>query len=51
MGLYQNLWQNRGGLLQLVIWYPMPSSSHGLSLVVETRKTILTEMKDNVMSM
>ena len=29
----------------------MPSSSHGLSLLVETRKTVLTEMKDNVMFM
>ena len=43
VGLYQKLWRNRGGLHQFVFCYPMPSSSHGLSLSVETRKTVLTE--------
>ena len=42
VGLYQKLWQNRGGLHQFVSCYPMPSPSHGLSLSVETRKTVLT---------
>ena len=44
MGLYQRLWQNLGGLHQFVFYYLMPSSSHGLSLLVETRKTVLTEI-------
>ena len=44
MGLYQRLWQNLGGLHQFVFCYPMPSSRHGLSLLVETRKTVLTEI-------
>ena len=42
MGLYQKLWQNLGGLHQFAFCCPMPSSSHGLSLSVETRKTVLT---------
>ena len=29
-------------LHQFVFYYPMPSSSHGLSLLVDTRKTALT---------
>ena len=44
MGLYQRLWKNLGGLHQFVFYYLIPSSSHGPSLLVETRKTILTEM-------
>ena len=44
LGLYQKLWQNRGGLHQFVFCYPMPSSSHGLSLLVETRNTVLAEI-------
>ena len=40
MGLYQRLWQNLG-LHQFVFYYLMPSSGHGLSLLVETRKTVL----------
>ena len=44
MGLYQRLWQNLGGLHQFVFYYIMPSSSHGLSVLVETRKTVLTEI-------
>ena len=44
VGLYQNLWQNLGGLHQFVFYYPMPSSSHGLYLLVETRKTVLAEI-------
>ena len=42
MGLYQRLWQNLGGLLRFEFYYLMPSSSHGLSLLVETRKTVQT---------
>ena len=42
--LYQKLWQSRGGLHQFVLYYPMPSSSHGLSLLVGTRMTVLTEI-------
>ena len=44
VGLYQKRCQNLGGLHQFVFYYPMPSSSHGLSLLVETRKTALTEI-------
>ena len=44
MGLYQRLWQNLGGLHQFVFYYIMPASSHGLSLLVETRTTVLTEI-------
>ena len=44
MGLYQRLWQNLGGLHQFVVYYLTPSSSRGLSLLVETRKTVLTEI-------
>ena len=44
VGLYQKLWQNRGGFHQFVFCYPMPSSSHRLFLSVETRKTVLTEI-------
>ena len=44
MGLYQRLWQNLGGLHQFVFYYLTPSSSYGLSLLVKTRKTILTEI-------
>ena len=44
VGLYQRLWQNLGGLHQFVFYYLMPSSSHGLSLLVETRKTVLTKI-------
>ena len=36
--------ENLGGLHQFVFYYLMPSSSHGLSLLVETRKTVLTEI-------
>ena len=43
-GLYQRLWQNLGGLHQFVLYFLMPSSSHVLSLLVETRKTVLTEI-------
>ena len=43
MGLYQKLWQNLEGLHQFVFCYPMPSSSHGQSLSVETSKTVMTE--------
>ena len=42
VGLYQKLWQNLGGLHQFAFCCPMPSSSHGLSLSVETRNTVLT---------
>ena len=46
MGLYQKLWQHLGGLHkvfdQFAFCCPMPSSSHGLSLSVEIRKTVLT---------
>ena len=35
-------WQNLGGLHQFAFFCPMPSSRHGLSLSVETRKTVLT---------
>ena len=31
-----------GGLHTFAFCYPMPSSSHGMSLSVETRKTVLT---------
>ena len=34
VGLYQKIWQNLGGLHKFVFYYPMPSSSHGLSHVV-----------------
>ena len=44
VGLYQKLWQNRGELNQFVFCYPMSSSSHGLSLLVGTRKIVLTEI-------
>ena len=44
MGRYQKLWQTLGGLHQFVFYYSMPSSSHRLSLLVETRKTALTEI-------
>ena len=44
VGLYQKLWQNVGGLHTFVFYYPMPSPSLGLSLLVETRKTVLTEI-------
>ena len=43
-GTLSKVWQNLGGLHQFVFYYLMPSSSHGLSLLVETRKTILTEI-------
>ena len=42
-GTLSKVWQNRGGLHQFVFCYPIPSSSHGLSLSVETRNTVLTE--------
>ena len=45
VGLYQRLWQNLGGLHRFEFYYLMPSSSHGLtglSLLVETRKTVQT---------
>ena len=42
VGLYQRLWQNLGGLHRFECYYLMPSSSHGLSLLVETRKTVQT---------
>ena len=35
-------WQNLGGLHRFEFYYLMPSSSHGLSLLVETRKTVQT---------
>ena len=41
-GLYQRLWQNLGGLHRFEFYYLMPSSSHGLSLLVGTRKTVQT---------
>ena len=44
MGLYQKLWQNLGGLHQFVFYFPMPSYSHGLSLLNETPNTVLTEI-------
>ena len=44
MGLCQRFWQNLGGLHQFVFYDLMASSSHGLSLLVETRKTVLTEI-------
>ena len=45
VGLYQRLWQNLGGLHQFVFYYYlMPSSSHGLSLLVETCNTVLIEI-------
>ena len=44
MGLYQRLWQNLGGLHRFEFYYLMPSSSHGLSLLVETRKTDVTSV-------
>ena len=43
-GTFQRLWQNLGGLHQVVFYYLMPSSSHGLSLLVETRKTVPIEI-------
>ena len=43
MRLYQKLWQNLEGLHQFVFYYPMQSSSHALSRLVETRKTVLTD--------
>ena len=41
---FSKAFQNLGGLHQCVFYYLMPSSSHGLSLLVETRKTVLTEI-------